>query len=55
MFIKPIFYFAVLKLVFILGATTNTYGLKYRIQGQFNESQDKCSNHFASHILGLSV
>ena len=30
MFIKPIFYFAVLKFVFALGATTNTFGLKYR-------------------------
>ena len=30
-------------------------GRKYRMQGQFSKSQGKCSNHFASHILGLSV
>ena len=32
MFIKPIFYFAVRKFVCTLGATTNIYGRKYRIQ-----------------------
>ena len=31
------------------------YIYKYRIRGQFSKSQGKCSNHFASHILGLSV
>ena len=30
-------------------------GRKYRMQGQFSKSHGKCSNHFASHILGLSV
>ena len=55
MFIKPIFYFAVRKFVCTPGSATNIYGRKYRIQGQFSESQGKCSNHFASHILGLSV
>ena len=28
---------------------------KYRIQGQFSESQGTFSSHFASYILGLSV
>ena len=56
MFIKPIFYFAVrIKFVCKLGATTNIYERKYRIQGQFSKSQGKFSSHFASHILGLSV
>ena len=32
-----------------------SYGIKYRIQGQFSKSQGKFSSHFASHILGLSV
>ena len=43
------------KFVCTLGATTNICGLKYRIQGQFSKSQGKCSNHFALHILGVSV
>ena len=30
-------------------------GRKYRMQGQFGKSQGNCSNHFASHILSLSV
>ena len=55
MFIKPIFYFAVRKFVCKLGATTNIYGRKYRIQSQFSKSQGTFSSHFASHILGLSV
>ena len=55
MFIKPIFYFAVGKFVCTPEATTNIYGRKYRIQGQFSESQGKCFNQFASHLLGLSV
>ena len=54
-FIKPIFYFAVRKFVCKPRATTNIYGRKYRIQGQFSKSQGKFSSHFASHILGLSV
>ena len=33
----------------------NIYGRKYRTQDQFSKNQGKCSNHFASHILGLSV
>ena len=45
--IKPIFYFAVRKFVCTPGATTNIYGHKYEIQGQFSKSQGKCSNHFA--------
>ena len=55
MFIKPIFYFAVRKFVCKPIATTNIYGRKYRIQGQFSKSLGKCSSHFASHILGLSA
>ena len=35
--------------------TTNIYGRKYRIQGQFIKRQGKFSSQFASHILGLSV
>ena len=54
MLIKPIFYFAARKLVCTTGAPTNIYGCKYRIQGQFSKSQGKCSNRFASLILGLS-
>ena len=53
MFIKPIFYFALRKFVCKLGATTNIYDRKYRIQGQFSKSQGKFSSHFASHIMGL--
>ena len=41
MFIKPIFYFALRKFVCKLGATTNIYDRKYRIQGQFSKSQGK--------------
>ena len=55
MFIEPILYFVVPKFVCTLGATTNIYGLKWRIQGQFSKSQGESSNHFALHILGLSV
>ena len=56
MFIKPIFYFAVrIKFVCKLGATTNIYERKYRIQGQFSKSQGKFSSHFASHILANST
>ena len=55
MFTEPIFYLTVREFVCTPGATTNFYGRKYRIQGQFSKSQGKCSNHFASHILGLSV
>ena len=54
-FIKTIFYFAVRKFVCKPVATTNIYGQKYRIQGQFSKSQSKFSSHFASHVLGLSV
>ena len=43
------------KLVCTPGATTNIYGRKYRIQGQFSKSQGKCSKNFTSHILGLSI
>ena len=55
MFIEQIFYFAVRQFVCKPGATTNIYGRKYSIQGQFSKSQSKFSSLFASHILGLSV
>ena len=55
MFMKPIFYFAVRKFVCEARATTNIYGRKYWVQGQFSKSQGKFFSHFASHILGLSV
>ena len=53
--LKPIFYFAVRKFVCKLGATTNIYGRKYRIEDQFSKSQGTFSSHFPSNILGLSV
>ena len=54
MFIKPIIYFAVRKFVCTPGATTNIYGRKYKLQGQFSNFRGKCSDHFASHILGYN-
>ena len=53
MFIRPIFYFAVRKFVCILQQIF--MGVNAGKRANLVEARGKCSSHFASHVVGLSV